>query len=125
MLCRRSPVVGACLRRLACPCAGPPPQAFLLRQVAGYVTRILSVFGIAGQDGLGMGHSGQGGGAAAAAGAGGQALLDAFSGFRNEVRGLAKAALKDEGGPGVQEALKQLLAESDRCEMVPVLYALM
>ena len=96
------------------PCAGPPPQAFLLRQIAGYVTRILSVFGIAGQDGLGMGRGGgEGGGGAAAAGA--QGLLDAFSGFRNEVRGLAKAALKDEGGPGAKDALKQLLAESDRC----------
>ncbi|KIY91252.1 hypothetical protein MNEG_16712, partial [Monoraphidium neglectum] len=70
------------------------PQPLLLRKGAAYVTRILSVFGVVpvAADGVGFG----GGGAGAAAGGSGEgdkgaAYLDAFSAFRDEVRGLAKA----------------------------------
>lgn len=58
------------------------PQPLLLRKAAAYVTRILSVFGVApaAADAPGLG------GAAAAEGDGkGAAYLDAFSAFRDEV----------------------------------------
>jgi len=79
--------------------AGPPPQAFLLRQCAGYATRVLSVFGLAPSagDSLGMGESsgdGVGGGGASGEDAKLSAVLDAFCSFRDDVRRLARA-----GGP--------------------------
>ena len=99
--------------------AGPPPQAFLLRQVAAYVTRILGVLGVAGgRDELGLGPDGASSGGGAA-GEGAAPVLDAFADFRTEVRSLAKAALNGAGGGGVADALKQLLAVSDRCVPTP------
>ena len=68
---------------------GGEPLALLLRRVAGYVTKILGIFGVVGPDEIGF----QGGG-----GAGGQsteALISPFVGalvqFRDDVRGAARA----------------------------------
>ena len=95
-------------------CAGPPPQAFLLRAVAGYVTRILGIFGIAGSDGIGLGRDGDGAGAVAGEGA--EPLLSAIAGFRTDVRSLAVAALREaDNAAAVKALLKSLLAVSDRC----------
>ncbi|KAL4430549.1 hypothetical protein ABPG77_005789 [Micractinium sp. CCAP 211/92] len=68
--------------------AGPAPQAFLLRAAAAYITRILSVFGLCSAPGDFLGFAEA---AAAAACGGTEVVLDAFSAFRDVVRGLAKA----------------------------------
>lgn len=70
---------------------GPPPQAFLLRQAAAYVTKILAAFGLApaAGDALGMGD---GGAAGAGADAKAAAVLDAFCAFRDGVRAAARAS---------------------------------
>ena len=70
---------------------GPPVQAFLLRQAAAFVTRILSVFGLAPSAGdvLGMGTEG---GAGEGADSKTAAVLDAFCSFRDSIRSAARAA---------------------------------
>lgn len=83
--------------------SGPAPQPFLLRQIAGYVTKILAVFGLtkSSNDIVGLGDE-----------SGGQrqddskasAVLDAFCSFRDEVRQLARGGL-----PG-----KEVLAACDK-----------
>jgi cysteinyl-tRNA synthetase len=79
--------------------SGPPAQAFLLRQVAGFVTRILSVLGVtaAAADNVGLGSSDGVGNGTAGEDARVSAVLDAFCEFRDEVRKLARsgAAHKD------------------------------
>ena len=77
---------------------GPEPRAFLLRQAATYVTKILSVFGITpgAGDAVGMPATAEGSASAGATtGVGAEAkttaaVLDAFCGFRDVVRGLAR-----------------------------------
>jgi cysteinyl-tRNA synthetase len=70
---------------------GALPGALLLRACAAYVTRILSAFGLAPAPGDAPGLGG--GGEAEGGGAGGRAaaVLDAFCGFRDGVRRLARA----------------------------------
>jgi cysteinyl-tRNA synthetase len=72
----------------------PPPQAWLLKSVSGYVSRILSSFGLTPTptDSPGFGDTTTGGGS----GTDGSderavALLDAFGNFRQEVRKLSLA----------------------------------
>lgn len=71
---------------------GPPVQAYLLRQCAGYVTKILSVFGLAPSAGDSMGF-GDDGYSETSAGDGGKfaAVLDAFCSFRDEVRKISRS----------------------------------
>lgn len=71
--------------------ASPPPQALLLRQCAAFVTKTLSVFGLAPSagDALGMGDAGSSGSGDDAKAA---AVLDAFCTFRDDMRRLARAA---------------------------------
>jgi hypothetical protein len=66
---------------------GARPRAPLLRTLAAYVTRILSVFGLVAGAGDVVGLGGADGGD----GGGGAAVLDAFCSFRDEVRQLARA----------------------------------
>lgn len=82
--------------------AGLLPRGFLVRACAAYVTRILSVFGLAPGPGDVLGLPAEG--ASGAVGMDGAAgVLDAFCGFRDEVRRLARAAAP----------AKELLAASD------------
>ena len=69
--------------------AAESPLALLMRRVAGYVTKILGIFGVVGPDELGF----QGG--SAAGGQSAEALISPFVGalvqFRDDVRGVARA----------------------------------
>eukprot|EP00798_Chlamydomonas_sp_ICE-L_P027085 gene27085-biopygen836 len=67
--------------------AAAPAQPFLLRKVATYVTRMLSMFGIVDASWDKPGFADAAGGAGDAKGAG---YLDAFAAFRDEVRSLAR-----------------------------------
>ncbi|KAI3425944.1 hypothetical protein D9Q98_007914 [Chlorella vulgaris] len=67
---------------------GPGPQAFLLRSAAAYVTRILSVFGLAPSPGDCLGFAEA---PSTAACGGSEAVLDALTAFRDKARGMAKA----------------------------------
>jgi cysteinyl-tRNA synthetase len=58
---------------------GPGPQAFLLRSAAAYVTRILSVFGLAPSPGDCLGFAEA---PSTAACGGSEAVLDALTAFR-------------------------------------------
>ena len=70
---------------------GPQPRAFLLKQAASFVTKILSVFGLAPSagDAVGMGVEGDGTDGAASD-AKTAAVLDAFCSFRDGIRGAAR-----------------------------------
>ena len=70
-----------------CAAAGPGAQAFLLRSAASFITRILSVFGLASAPGDYLGFVDAAGAAAGGGGSGGcddgvEAVLDAFTAFR-------------------------------------------
>ncbi|BDA46365.1 Cysteine-tRNA ligase, cytoplasmic [Coccomyxa sp. Obi] len=91
---------------------GPPPQVRLLCKVAEYITKILRVFGIAGEDEIGLGRESGSGAAAAVAGEGAAPLLDAFADFRTAVRSAAKAGISD--AAAAQASLKEVLAVCDR-----------
>jgi hypothetical protein len=68
--------------------AGPGAQPFLLRSAASFVTRILSVFGLASAPGDFLGFA-DAASSAAASGGGMEVVLDAFSAFRWALSGLA------------------------------------
>lgn len=85
----------------------------LLRKVAEYITRILRVFGIAGEDAIGLSSKAGSGAAAAVAGEGAAPLLDAFADFRTGVRSAAKAGISNTAA--AQASLKEVLAVCDRC----------
>ncbi len=70
---------------------GPQPQAFLLKQAASFITKILSVFGLAPSagDAIGMGAEGDADGAGSDAKT--AAVLDAFCSFRDGIRAAARA----------------------------------
>lgn len=89
----------------------------LLRKVAEYITRILRVFGIAGEDEIGLCRETGSGAAGAVAGEGAAPLLDAFADFRTAVRSAAKAGISDVAA--AQASLKEVLAVCDRCATTP------
>ena len=70
--------------------SGPPPQAFLLRQAAAFVTRILSVFGLAPSAGDVLGMGAEGGEPNTASDTKTAAVLDAFCAFRDSMRAAAR-----------------------------------
>ena len=90
----------------------------LLRKVAEYITRILRVFGIAGEDEIGLCREAGSSAAAAVAGEGAAPLLDAFADFRTAVRTAAKAGISD--AAAAQASLKEVLAVCDRCTITPI-----
>lgn len=71
--------------------SGPPPQAFLLRQAAAFVTKTLSVFGLAPSAGDTLGMNAEGGEASSASDGKTAAVLDAFCSFRDSMRSAARS----------------------------------
>jgi hypothetical protein len=68
-----------------------PPQAFLLKQAASFVTKILSVFGLAPSSGDAVGMGAEDGADGAGSDAKTAAVLDAFCSFRDGIRAAARA----------------------------------
>jgi cysteinyl-tRNA synthetase len=70
---------------------GPQPQAFLLKQSASFITKILSVFGLAPSAGDAIGISAEDGTDGAGSDEKTAAVLDAFCSFRDRIRAAARA----------------------------------
>ncbi|KAL4548554.1 hypothetical protein Ndes2526B_g01118 [Nannochloris sp. 'desiccata'] len=71
--------------------AGPQPQAFLLKQSASFITKILSVFGLAPSAGDAIGMVAEDGANGAGSDEKTAAVLDAFCSFRDGIRAAARA----------------------------------
>jgi len=70
---------------------GPQPQAFLLKQSASFVTRILSVFGLAPSAGDAISMGAEDGGDGVGSDGKTAAVLDAFCSFRDGIRAAARS----------------------------------